>query len=180
MKKLCFVILLCAALLLSACGRQAQPAVEQAPAETTALVEPAPAVEAAAPDAGREMDDQQAALGELLSWIREYVTVGTAGSSLRAAAAAAELLDWAAGCTLDDAAIAAAYEAWYPDRDPDVPVDIGEQLSAVDYSIQMLTEGEPEQAKLLLEDAGCADCGYPWDAHAVAVADALMQAAGLR
>ncbi|MBR5430692.1 MAG: hypothetical protein IK116_09250, partial [Firmicutes bacterium] len=123
---------------------------------------------------------QQAALGELLSGIRGHVTIGTAGSSLRAAAAAAELLDWAADCTLDEAGIAAAYEAWLPTMDPDMPVDFAEQLGAVDYNVRLFTDDKSEDVAMLLSDAGCEDCGYPWDAHAVAVADALMQAAGLR
>lgn len=185
MKKLFLISLLCLALLLCACGKAApsapaQTAIEPAAAEEApASADAAPAQAAVVEDASDE-SDQQAALGELLNWIRDYVTIGTAGSSLRAAAAAAELLDWADGCTLDAAGVAAAYEAWVPTMNPDIPVDFAEQLGAVDYNVRMLTGEDTEQAAMLLTDAGCDDCGYPWDAHALSVTEALMQAAGLR
>ncbi len=185
MKKLLLISLLCLALPLSACGKAAPAAPAQTAAEPTAAEEaPAPAdaapAQAAAAEDGSDESAQQAALGELLGWMRDYVTIGTAGSSLRAAAAAAELLDWADGCTLDAAGVAAAYEAWVPTMNPDIPADFAEQLGAVDFSVRMLTGEDTEQAAMLLADAGCEDCGYPWDEHALSVTEALMQAAGLR
>ncbi|MBQ9250287.1 MAG: hypothetical protein IJ179_07955 [Oscillospiraceae bacterium] len=185
MKKLLLISLLCLALLLCACEKAAPPAPAQtatepaAAEEAPASADTAPAQAVVVEDTSEE-SDQQAALGELLSWMRDYVTIGTAGSSLRAAAAAAELLDWADGCTLDAAGVAAAYEAWAPGMNPDIPVDFAEQLGAVDYNVRMLTGEDTEQAAMLLADAGCEDCGYPWDAHALSVTEALMQAAGLR
>ena len=180
MKKLFLISLLCLSLLLCACGKAAPAAPVQAdPTHAAAAGTPVP-TEAAPAESAFDTTEQQAALGELLSGIRSHVTIGTAGSSLRAAAAAAELLDWASGCTLDEAGIAVAYEAWLPTMDPDMPVDFAEQLGAVDYNVRLLTDEDAENVAMLLSDAGCEDCGYPWDAHAVAVADALMQAAGLR
>ena len=180
MKKELWIAVLCLALLLSGCGSgQSRPASSAAsPAASAEAPQPANTEAPEAPSA--ETAQQQEALGQLLSWIREYMTIGTAGSSLRATAAASELLDWAAGCGLRAEEVAAAYEAWLPTMKEDFPVSFAEQLSAVDYMLQMLTEGDPEQAAALLSDAGCEDSGYPWGEQAIQVTDALMQAAGLR
>ena len=177
MKKLLFASMLCLALLLTACAAGPQPAATAVPAAAQSGAAQETAV-TARPDT--DIAVQQASLIELLDWIRDYVTIGTAGSSLRAAGAAAELLDWAVGCTLTEEEIAAAYADWTPAQRPDFPLDFSEQLGAVDYTVQMLTGDDSEEAVLLLSDAGCEDSGYPWDDHAVQVTDALMRAAGVR
>ncbi len=176
MKKLFFALLLGAALLLTACGAgEAKPASAQTDASQGTVMDTAVT---AAPS--EESIVQRASLIELLDWIREYVTIATAGSSLRSARAAAELLDWAADCTLTEEELAAVYAAWQPAQKEEYPADVTEQLSAVDYAVQMLTGDDSQEAAGLLSDAGCEDCGYPWDAHARETVDALMHAAGVR
>ena len=175
MKKSLWIVPLCLALLLTACGRQ-----KAAPVQNTAPQEAAPAAAEQAPTEQMDQQMQESALDDLLDHIRENVTVGAAGSSLRAVAAAAELLDWAAGCSLDAQELLAVYEHWLPDMRSDLPVSFAEQLSMVDYSIRLLTDSDSAQAEALLADAGCSDCGYPWDEHAVAVTEVLMEAVGLR
>ena len=177
MKTRVVLFLLCLCLLLAACGRQpAAPAISQASPPVSASSQ-APASSAPAPQV--EIASGPEDLTALLDRFREDVTIGTAGSSLRAVAAAADLLDWAAACSLSPEEIATAYEDWYPHQNPDRPAAFEEQLSAVDYAVQLLLHGG-EEAVSLLNDAGYEDCGYPWDEHAASVADALMQAAGLR
>lgn len=171
MKNTLWIVPLCLVLVLTACGKQ-QAAPAQAPA-----MEQTDAVQAEPQDTPQ---DEAAALAALLDEIRDSVTIGTAGSSLRAIAAAAKLLDWASGCSLDAEELAEAYARWLPAMRSDLPLGFPEQLSAVDYSISLLTDSDSEQAMSLLADAGCADCGYPWDEHALAVTDLIMEAAGIR
>ena len=131
MKKLFFALLLGAALLLTACGAgEAKPASAQTDASQGTVMDTAVT---AAPS--EESIVQRASLIELLDWIREYVTIATAGSSLRSARAAAELLDWAADCTLTEEELAAVYAAWQPAQKEEYPADVTEQLSAVDYAV---------------------------------------------
>lgn len=156
------VFLILAALLLCACGT--------APAPETPAASPA----AAAPSLAKE--ELSALLGEL----RENVSIATAGSSLRAAAMAARLLDWAEGAELTDEEILAALAPWLGELDDGVPADFLEQLAAVDGAIQSLEEMDEARARGLLTDAGCEDCGYPWSAHARQLAERIMVLAGVR
>ncbi len=166
------VLLILAVLLLCACGTSPAP---QAPA---ASPEASPAPETpetvSAPSAGT------AELSALLGELRENVSIATAGSSLRAAAMAARLLDWAEGAQLTDAEILAALTPWLGPLDDGVPADYLEQLGAVDGAIRNLEELDEEQARSLLSDAGCEGCGYPWSEHAQALAERIMTLAGLR
>ena len=163
------VLLLLTALLLCACGT--------APAPETPAASPAasPAPEAsAAPSSGA------AELSALLGELRETVSIATAGSSLRSAAMAARLLDWAEGAELTDEEILAALAPWLGELDDGVPADFSEQLAAVDGAIQSLEEMDEARARGFLADAGCEDCGYPWSAHARQLAERLMVLAGVR
>ena len=166
-KTLVFLIL--AALLLCACGTAPAPEAPAAPSE------PSPAPEApAAPSSGA------AELSALLGELRETVSIATAGSSLRAAAMAARLLDWAEGAELTDEEILAALAPWLGELDDGVPADFSEQLAAVDGAIQSLEEMDEARARGFLADAGCEDCGYPWSAHARQLAERIMVLAGVR
>jgi hypothetical protein len=163
------VFLILAALLLCACGTAPAPETPAAPSE------PSPAPEAsAAPASGA------AELSALLGELRENVSIATAGSSLRAAAMAARLLDWAEGAELTDEEILAALAPWLGELDDGVPADFLEQLAAVDGAIQSLEEMDEARARGLLTDAGCEDCGYPWSAHARQLAERIMVLAGVR
>ena len=148
----CLLLLGCV-LCLCACGGQA-------PAPTSS---PDPA-------ALEELD-------ALFSRIRETVTVATAGSSLRCAAAAAAMLDWAEDAAVTDEQISAALAPWLSPLDDGVSVSFSEQLAAVGQMCRLLMES-PE-AEGLLSDAGCGDCGYPWSPEAIALVERILALAGL-
>ena len=158
------VLLLTAALLLCGCGQTApETGTESAAASETHAV-PSPAAE--------ELD-------ALLAELRSTVTPGAAGGSLRAAAMAAKLLDWAAGAALTDEELIAVLEPWLGPLDDGVPAEFLEQLAAVDGMARLLTGEDAAQAVGLLSDAGCEDCGYPWSEEAAARLSRLMELAGL-
>lgn len=153
MKRILALLLILSALtLLGACG--------------------SPAPEASAPSADR------AALDSILADIRENMSVGTAGSSLRAAALAARLLDWAETARLSDEEIRAALEPWLAPQDDGVPADFREQLAAVGGMAAVLTGEDASLAEGLLSDAGCGDCGYPWSSRAADTVGRVMALAG--
>ena len=166
MKKL-FLLLLTGMLLLCACGQVPEETPETP--EVPAAVEP----EATPAPAGEEL---YALLGEL----RETVSIGTAGSSLRAVSMAAKLLDWAEEAELTDEELLSALSPWLGELEDGIPADFLEQLAAVDGMVQLLTGEDAAQAMGLLSDAGCEDCGYPWSEKAVATVERLMTLAGLR
>ena len=166
MKKL-FLLLLTGMLLLCACGQVPEEAPETP--EGPAAVEP----EATPAPAGEKL---YALLGEL----RETVSSGTAGSSLRAVSMAAKLLDWAEEAELTDEELLSALSPWLGELEDGIPADFLEQLAAVDGMVQLLTGEDAAQAMGLLSDAGCEDCGYPWSEKAVATVERLMTLAGLR
>lgn len=166
MKKL-FLLLLTGMLLLCACGQVPEEAPETP--EGPAAVEP----EATPAPAGEEL---YALLGEL----RETVSIGTAGSSLRAVSMAAKLLDWAEEAELTDEELLSALTPWLGELEDGIPADFLEQLGAVDGMVQLLTGEDAAQAMGLLSDAGCEDCGYPWSEKAVSTVERLMTLAGLR
>ena len=167
MKKL-FLLLLTGMLLLCACGQVPEAEAPEAP-EGPAAVEP----EATPAPAGEEL---YALLGEL----RETVSIGTAGSSLRAVSMAAKLLDWAEETELTDEELLSALSPWLGELEDGIPADFLEQLAAVDGMVQLLTGEDAAQAMGLLSDAGCEDCGYPWSEKAVSTVERLMTLAGLR
>ena len=196
MKKFTSLLLAAAMLLvLTACGALTKPA-----AETPA---PAPAEEAApeadtepeqtpipgegspveqpdlsnAPDA---INEEQQALLEQFIFLDDVVQPGTAGSSLRAAAAAATLLDWAEKDALSDEALAVVID-YMAVKTVEDQAAFGEKLDAVESAIEVLTGKDKEQAEQLLADAGMLEsCGFPWSKDAVAVIDRLMEALGRR
>ena len=177
--------IICAALALSllfslaACG--SAPAAETAApdaAEATAEViieteAPAPAETSALVGSAAEAEK----LAAILDDISASVTIGTAGSSLRAAIAAAALLDWASVTTLGYDEVKSATADWLMPKGNDAQVEFAGQLEAVDFAC---TELQKENAADLLESAGCSDSGYPWNGQAFELAGAVMDAAGLR
>lgn len=193
-------LLLAAAMLLvlTACGALTKPAAETpapAPAAETVAgeeegeTEPEPAADPGegspveqpdlsnAPDAINE--DQQALLEQFI-FLDDVVQPGTAGSSLRAAAAAATLLDWAEKDALSDEALTVVID-YMAAKTVEDQAAFGEKLDAVESAIEVLTGKDKEQAEQLLADAGMLEsCGYPWSKDAVGVIDRLMEALGRR
>ena len=164
MKKIVLALLLCAALLLSACASAPKSeSAAPAAAETEAAAEPT----------------VDPALSALLGEIRDRMHLGTAGSSLKAAALAVELLNWGVDSEADAASVSLTFSEWLEALSPEEQAEFYQQLQAVDHSLQiLLTPGETAEA--LLSDAGCEDRGYPWNEKARQAAETLMTAAGLR
>ncbi len=194
MRKLSSLILAAALLLvMTACGALTRPAAETpAPKEEPSegeSVEPAPTpvpgegspVEqpdlSNAPDA---IDESQQALLEQFSLIDELVQPGSAGSSLRAAVAAASLLDWAENSSLTEEALAVVID-YMAAKTVEGQAEFGAKLDALESAVQVLTGSDKERAEGLLSDCGMlGSCGYPWSKGAPAQIDKLMEALGRR
>lgn len=160
-------------------GADAAPGGEMKPAEDAAVTpaedgkptENSPAESDGTGDAGQEITLP------ILDEIMPLLQPGTAGSSLKAVQAAAQLLDWGTNTGLDPEEIRAAAEKWLAAQDEDTRAESLEKLALADeYYGQLLEDG----AEDLLEDAECADMGYPWSSGPVESIEAIMQAAGLR
>ena len=124
--------------------------------------------------------EAQQAILEQFILIDELVAPGTAGSSLRSAAAAASLLDWAENAELTDEVIGVVID-YMAAKSTEGQAEFGEKLDALDSAVQLLTGADSAAAEGLLGDAGMLDsCGYPWSERAVRTVEGLMQALGRR
>ena len=112
----------------------------------------------------------------ILDEIDTSVTVGTSGSSLLAVQAAVDLLDWGVNTGLGTDEIKDAATMWLSQQGNDLD-DCLHKLSLVDDAYQKLLTNE---ARELLDSAGCADTEIAWSSEPVAPVEAIMQAAGLR
>lgn len=176
MKKLfAFVLTLITALSLCACGSGTAEPAEATPS-------PAP-VESAAPTAEAEPADnsvleaQTAELTALLDDFGTRIQSGSAGSSLRAVAQAARLMDWGMSTGMTDAQISAAAADYLAALDEDAKALYLMQIDSLDYAYkQLLQPGQDE----LLSEAGCADAAYPWSDSPIPAVESLMTALGAR
>ena len=176
MKKLfAFVLTLITALSLCACGSGSAEPAEATPS-------PAP-VESAAPTAEAEPADnsvleaQTAELTALLDDFGTRIQSGSAGSSLRAVAQAARLMDWGMSTGMTDAQISAAAADYLAALDEDAKALYLMQIDSLDYAYkQLLQPGQDE----LLSEAGCADAAYPWSDSPIPAVESLMTALGVR
>lgn len=112
----------------------------------------------------------------ILDEIDADVTVGTAGSSLSAVRAAVRLLDWGVNTGLDTDEISDAASTWLAAKN-DALTDYLQKLEMVDAAYQALLTDE---ARELLDSAGCADVEITWGSEPVEPVEAIMRAAGLR
>ena len=112
----------------------------------------------------------------ILDEIDTSVTVGTSGSSLLAVQAAVKLLDWGVNTGLGTDEISDAASTWLAAKNNDL-ADCLKKLELVDDAYQRLLTDE---ARELLDTAGCADTEITWGSDPVAPVEAIMQAAGLR
>lgn len=176
MKKLfAFVLTLITALSLCACGSGTA-----GPAEATSS--PAP-VESAAPTAETEPADnaalaaQTAELTALLDDFGTRIQSGSAGSSLRAVAQAARLMDWGMSTGMTDAQISAAAADYLAALGEDAKALYLMQIDSLDYAYKQLLQPGQEE---LLSEAGCADAAYPWSDSPIPAVESLMTALGAR
>ena len=176
MKKLfAFVLTLITALSLCACGSGSAEPAEATPS-------PAP-VESAAPTAEAEPTDnaaleaQTAELTALLDDFGTRIQSGSAGSSLRAVAQAARLMDWGMSTGMTDAQISAAAADYLAALGEDAKALYLMQIDSLDYAYKQLLQPGQEE---LLSEAGCADAAYPWSDSPIPAVESLMTALGAR
>lgn len=176
MKKLfAFVLTLITALSLCACGSGTAEPAEATPS-------PAP-IESAAPTAEAEPADnaalaaQTAELTALLDDFGTRIQSGSAGSSLRAVAQAARLMDWGMSTGMTDAQISAAAADYLAALDEDAKALYLMQIDSLDYAYKQLLQPGQEE---LLSEAGCADAAYPWSDSPIPAVESLMTALGAR
>ena len=176
MKKLfAFVLTLITALSLCACGSGTAEPAEATPS-------PAP-VESAAPTAEAEPADnaalaaQTAELTALLDDFGTMIQSGSAGSSLRAVAQAARLMDWGMSTGMTDAQISAAAADYLAALGEDAKALYLMQIDSLDYAYKQLLQPGQEE---LLSEAGCADAAYPWSDSPIPAVESLMTALGAR
>ena len=112
----------------------------------------------------------------ILDEIDTSVTVGTSGSSLLAVQAAVKLLDWGVNTGLGADEISDEADAWMAAKNNDL-VDCLKKLELVDNAYQKLLTDE---ARELLDSAGCEDVEITWGNDPVEAIEAIMQAAGVR
>ena len=112
----------------------------------------------------------------ILDEIDRNVTIGTSGSSLLAVQAAAKLLDWGENTGLGTDEISAAASTWLAARN-NALTDCLKKLELVDAAYRKRLTDE---ARELLDSAGCEDVEITWGSTPVEAVEAIMQAAGLR
>lgn len=124
----------------------------------------------------RPTDAPQALTLPILDEIDADVAVGTAGSSLLAVQAAAKLLDWGVNTGLDTDEIGTAASVWLSAKN-EGRTECLQKLELVDDAYQKLLTDE---ARELLDDAGCAEVEITWGSEPVEPVEAIMRSAGLR
>lgn len=112
----------------------------------------------------------------ILDEIDLNVTIGISVSSLLAVQVATKLLDWGVNTGLDPDEIGEAASTWLAAKNNDL-TDCLKKLELVDDAYRKLLTDE---ARELLDSAGCEDMEITWGNELVAPVEAIMQAAGLR
>ena len=112
----------------------------------------------------------------ILDEIDRNVTIGTAGSSLLAVQEAVKLLDWGVNTGLGADEISGAASTWLAAKNNDL-TDCLKKLELVDEAYRKLLTDE---ARELLDSAGCEDVEITWGSDPVEPVEAIMQAAGVR
>ena len=112
----------------------------------------------------------------ILDEIDRNVTIGTSGSSLLAVQEAAKLLDWGENTGLGTDEISDTASTWLAAKNNDL-TDCLKKLELVDEAYRKLLTDE---ARELLDSAGCEDVEVTWGSDPVESVEAIMQTAGLR
>ena len=171
LKKIATARLLAIILLLAVCMAGCA-----APAESNSGVPSETDAPAESDGSGAPADAPQALTLPILDEIDADVAVGTAGSSLLAVQEAAKLLDWGENTGLGTDEISDAASTWLAAKNNDL-TDCLKKLELVDEAYRKLLTDE---ARELLDSAGCEDVEVTWGSDPVEPVEAIMQAAGLR
>ena len=102
--------------------------------------------------------------------------MGVSGSSLRAVQAAVQLIDWGMNTGLGADEIGEAASTWLAAKN-DGLTEYLQKLEMVDDAYQKLLTDE---ARDMLDSAGCAGVEITWGSQPIEPIEAIMQAAGLR
>lgn len=179
-----FSVLLLTGFLLAGCTGGAPSASQNvvsgsgASSAASAFSQGAPEVPDSLPADSTPDPDASEALQAQLDNIRDTVQPGTAGSSLRAAQVAADLLIWGTSSPLTAGQVDTLTRDWIAAQDSDVQAALPEQLTEVDATCQLLQSGEGAG---LLESIGWTDTtDLPWGSEPEPLVEALMAAAGMR
>ena len=116
-------------------------------------------------------------LEELMADFAVKIQAGSAGSSLKAVAQAARLMDWGMDTAMTEEEIFAAVDFYLSALDEAALAEYMMQLSLLDSTYQQLLLPGQEA---LLETAGCADSRYPWTDMPIRCVESFFTAAGLR
>lgn len=112
----------------------------------------------------------------ILDEIDGAVTPGTSGSSSQAVQAAAKLLDWGVNTGLDADEVGSAASAWLSAGSDAAP----ERLHALKLVEEACERLLTEDARELLDSAGCENVEITWSGEMPEPVAAILQAAGLR
>ena len=177
MKKLLSLVLVFAlAATLCACSASAVESGIDNSAHTTPT--PVPSVNLA----DREMElygplPGEILLEELMADFAVKIQAGSAGSSLKAVAQAARLMDWGMDTAMTEEEIFAAVDFYLSALDEAAFTEYMMQLRLLDSTYQqLLLPGQEE----LLATAGCSDSRYPWTDMPIRRVETFFTAAGLR
>ena len=103
-------------------------------------------------------------------------TVTITDSSLAVVQAAVKLLDWGVNTGLDTDEISDAVSTWLASKNNN-PTECLKELELVDNAYQKLLTDE---ARKLLDSAGCAEVEITWGNEPIEPVEVIMQTAGLR
>ena len=168
MKKIiCAVLTGTMLLTLCACGTK-KTEMSASPSASPETVSAKPSETAtASPSASAETKT----LASVLDDINAHMEPGTAGSGLKAAKLAAELLDWAQTSSLSTDEIKAQTVAWLSPKGNDEQVAFAGKLGAVNNAVGQVTG---DSGKELLQEAGVTDSLYPWSDEAAAAVKTVV------
>ena len=116
----------------------------------------------------------------VLDEIDQLVTVGTAGSYLKAVQAAVKLMDWGVGTGLGADEIKDAASAWMAGKSETEQEEFVQKMEMVDDAYIKLLGTNEDEVKDLLESAGCSDASYPWSDGPIDSIEAVMAGVGVR
>lgn len=172
----------------SASSMASSESVDDSTADTSSVTESSSAAESSAVSeeiestsepAPEEVADTDEDLGVILAEINENIHEGEAGSSLKIAQVAADVLDFTMRTELDADAIRAQTEAYFSALSEDEKMEYPNKVLLMGETIYTLRENANGAAPEILDSAGITDSGYPWTEDAFEKTVAIQQGCGL-